>query len=1218
MEKVLRSLIHEKFNLDLRVEIEFLSRRRDLVNKEKQEELIKLLQRQGISGIVPLGPGTNRYAFKLDGFVVKVATDHDGKIDNLKEFKMAKRLYPYVAKTYEVSENGTLLVAEYIQPFESYSEMCKYAEKIREILEKLSSVYLIGDVGITPNNFANWGLRVGTKDPVCLDFAYVYEVSSSLFLCSYCEAHSMLAPNRDFTELHCTNPACGRKYLFEDIRTKIGNDIHNHEIGDLSLEGYKLFGSEVMTELTEERSNYLVKKRAKEKKPKKPVIEDVPFVDNFVMGQPSESIEGGNPDMKINTTTKTPGTTSSGLRIQAVVKSPTINIPQPKQQPTQMIHDMDPIPTPPQHPSAMDVAHQMAQLNTPFVHDATGVDPTIPPKKKVSAVVINKNGDVGTGGSTLAFGGEMSGDNTGVPPVMSYTEPTPPMTDQNQPYATIHEPELEQVPQVTATINKPQATVVEPKSDDAPPVTAEPVTPEPEDTTIPESQDDGQHKFEYGFVSNMRDVVSKLSNHIGREMYHARVYEEVSTSIRDKKMYKETFYTNAQSAVFRSLVKFLGFTERVEPKDNGRGTRHVFLGPLHPNDPKFEATLIFLERLWKDEMLDKYDNQHSKDMLAKYRETYSDYLGIQREWLDDLVSRITSKMPVDIIGARRIAELVAELWCAPVVEEAQSDPEPDPTPTDSDPVPEATANEGPEKIPASYDVNDALNGIFTNPEDSEAMAKIREITNLHDTAIDVYMRKEAIQLFGMKHYNVGLLTDGMSNQVKLIEVNVEFNGTSWTFSRNLDMSSGYMWDMVDNSTDPLWEQTFSDTAEFVLFLAMMDLEAWTESYKNTVAEIIRNNTPQNSQPTIMPAKTNLAFSGVMSPAEAAAQIIRAANEAYDEDDDDGYEEETQGLVVHIYNDDDFDIIKVASMEVFGLVSIPFYTKLDSIKTDTTMPSMIDDRNGMWDWLTHMVPDLIFRTTRPEYFMKINNESLDPEQAKIVILDEEHGTYTMGIYWVRGIFMVDDDDNEEPVEDEEIIAKLNRLICEDIGYGRVSHLKRTMTMEELVKPERYVINHVLKYTSCEDDPEEGDEAMNPESLNAAEAAALSVIMNGSKVLPDGATPEQVEFADNIHKQAFAAVGIPTPEVMESGDAQTGEPAVDGKEEHPKGLEDMSVPAEDEETFGFGGDEQPTVEPQKPALTVEPSAPGTIPVVTKDAPQSTLGKGVFQPIRKQCGR
>ena len=265
MDKLLRSLIHEKFPFDLRVELELLSKRRDITNKDKQEELILLLRKWDIDDIVMLGSGTNRYAFKLDGFVVKFATDADGKIDNWKEFKMAKRLYPHVIKVHEVSDNGTILVCEYIQPFDSYMEMMQYAEEIRKILADLSSMYLIGDVGLSERNFSNWGLRTGTNDPVCLDFAYVYSVSSSLFLCSYCKSNSVLVPTKDYVRLYCSNKACGREYKFEEIRAKIGNDVHRHEIGILGDEGYVLTSSATKVILDPYRSNYMKVEKTVEK-----------------------------------------------------------------------------------------------------------------------------------------------------------------------------------------------------------------------------------------------------------------------------------------------------------------------------------------------------------------------------------------------------------------------------------------------------------------------------------------------------------------------------------------------------------------------------------------------------------------------------------------------------------------------------------------------------------------------------------------------------------------------------------------------------------------------------------------------------------------------------------------------------------------------------------------------------------------------------------------
>lgn len=42
MIKNLRSLILENFNFDLRVELDLLSRRRDINNQEKQDELFNL------------------------------------------------------------------------------------------------------------------------------------------------------------------------------------------------------------------------------------------------------------------------------------------------------------------------------------------------------------------------------------------------------------------------------------------------------------------------------------------------------------------------------------------------------------------------------------------------------------------------------------------------------------------------------------------------------------------------------------------------------------------------------------------------------------------------------------------------------------------------------------------------------------------------------------------------------------------------------------------------------------------------------------------------------------------------------------------------------------------------------------------------------------------------------------------------------------------------
>ena len=291
MTKKLRSLIHERFSPELRLELELLSRRRDIVNQQKQEELILLLREHQINDIVPLGSGTNRYAFKLDGYAIKFATDNDGKIDNFKEFKMAKRLSPHVILIHEISSNGTIMVTEYIQPFSSWDEMIKHETAIRKILTELAAVYLIGDVGLSRDSFKNWGTRIGTNKPVCLDFAYVYAVKSNLFICTECKSNSMIRPDKNFVRLICSNPTCPKKeYKFSDIRAKIGNDVHQHEIGDLTEEGYLLYDSNVDTELTETRSNYLLHKKIEvEKTSEEEIVTDAH--NSFVMPMTIEEIK---------------------------------------------------------------------------------------------------------------------------------------------------------------------------------------------------------------------------------------------------------------------------------------------------------------------------------------------------------------------------------------------------------------------------------------------------------------------------------------------------------------------------------------------------------------------------------------------------------------------------------------------------------------------------------------------------------------------------------------------------------------------------------------------------------------------------------------------------------------------------------------------------------------------------------------------------------------
>lgn len=938
MEKRLRSLVLEKFPFELRVEIELLSRRRDLINKEKHDELMKLLRKYEIDGIVPLGPGTNRYAFKLDGFVVKVATDNDGKIDNLKEFKMAKRLFPYVTKTYEVSENGTLLVAEYIQPFESYREMCMYQDKIKDILEKLSDVYLIGDVGITSKNYSNWGLRVGTEDPVCLDFAYVYEVKSELFICNKCRTGSMLVPTSDFTKLQCSNPACGKYFLFEDIRAKIGNDIHRHEIGDLSEEGYALTESGVLTQLTEERSNYLKRKEVPvESKKEKPKEEYVP--DPFVMEH--------SPRYYLQHEEET---SMSMERIKSVAES--LNRDNPNNVPIlrgRVIRTLE---------------NDTPKSAAPVIQ--ARVIQVIKDNDTRNKPLFNGEGD------DLAFSGtigSMPEEDMTVPPEEPEEVPEPPEDGEH---------------------------VLKGRVIDAP-------TPAPSQSNEPEGI------FNKSFIANAGRAISQISNYAQETILKSELFDDVRSSVKER-LWPETFYKNIQNAIYHSLLTFCHFTYEDVPVEGG-GTKRQYIAPEDIENPDYAETLLFIQRWWMNKKLNDLEDLQS--VMEAYEFIYGDAGGFQREWLDEFKNRLLKKerMKIDAFGVNTIVQKVGEMWCVP------------------EEVPEPHEDNGIEVGGSDDEEDDPLVGAFEVPEPASATV--------------------------------------------------------------LQNPQG---DEDDGDDD---------------------------------------------------------------------------SESDDEDEDDT----PDYLSINIVHEDGIDVVKVSCDDPYGYSSIPLYCNLDEIDPDANLESLADNRNGVWDWLIHMSPDMVFTTRNPDRWLHLaNNGEPYSGQVHMFIIDENGGTYLMGVSIVEGIYEYTDDDQPILNMSDEMLKKINNLICTNIGLSCISHYRRSCTMWDEAMDESYV---ETAFKLQEDDDEDGGE--EDMMLTDAEKAALKVVM-GTDAPAD---EEHTDLKAAAAKMAQNIVSGANPE-------EESEEVVDQgtEEEAPK-------PAE------------PVVE-EKPeeALALEP------------APTATPERkpGVFKPIRR----
>lgn len=236
--KIFRSLIKKYFPLELQLELDKLANNYELNNNEKNEKIEVLLQEYNVPYEM-LGPGTNRTGILIDGYAVKIALDRLGKIDNRREFKYTVRLQPYVVKVYESNRQGLIAVSEYVTIF-SIDDYYDKQTEMRDMLKEISNNFLIGDIGVTSNNYVNWGIR--NDGSICiLDFAYIYALSYKTFGCT-CDDGVLLEYDRDYVNLSC--PACGKKYTFGQIRKRITKVDEEIEIGDITELGYLLKSSE--------------------------------------------------------------------------------------------------------------------------------------------------------------------------------------------------------------------------------------------------------------------------------------------------------------------------------------------------------------------------------------------------------------------------------------------------------------------------------------------------------------------------------------------------------------------------------------------------------------------------------------------------------------------------------------------------------------------------------------------------------------------------------------------------------------------------------------------------------------------------------------------------------------------------------------------------------------------------------------------------------------
>lgn len=212
-----RSRLNE-LPVDLKCQIGELVYQKGMLPSSRKKKCVELLKEYKID-FTEVGTGTNRFIVRYDGFALKIALDKEGVADNIQEWVMGSEL-DNVAYNFEISKGGNFLVEEYVPAFTSYSEMWYYQSTIRKILADWNQRgYLLGDVGICRENYANWGLAPGGI-PKCIDYAYIFPASMDLFKCT-CGSKN-ISPDSNFTSYKCN--ICGTQFEDREIRSKISQE----------------------------------------------------------------------------------------------------------------------------------------------------------------------------------------------------------------------------------------------------------------------------------------------------------------------------------------------------------------------------------------------------------------------------------------------------------------------------------------------------------------------------------------------------------------------------------------------------------------------------------------------------------------------------------------------------------------------------------------------------------------------------------------------------------------------------------------------------------------------------------------------------------------------------------------------------------------------------------------------------------------------------------
>ncbi len=1042
--KRLRSLILEVLPLDLRVKLDLLSRRRDISNREKQAELFNILREFKIDNVTKLGSGTNRYAFRLNGYVVKVATDNDGKIDNFKEFKMAKRLYPNVIKVYEVSSNGTLQISEYIQPFQSFSEMMVYADKIRYILQKLSSVYLIGDVGLSSRNYANWGLRVGSDEPVCLDFAYVYEVKSELFLCTHCKSGSVLIPNKDFTELICPNPGCGHKFLFEDIRRKLGNDLHKQEIGDLTEEGYLLSESQVETTLDPQRSNYLEGKRKKKKE--KEIVEEVEddFVDDFVYDDDKEEIKMKK-DNVIQAIAQSMSEENFNVNGTVLKGVNIVDVTEDYGDDYVVADDDDEWDGYDDDEDEVDVG---SEFNKQVIEDYDDEDDDF---------IIPEAADNG-----LAFSGNVETINDII---------------ENEPSKEpefIFEPDEEAVSEFDVVTNPSEedwiAKACEKNFNKL---------KEESDKSIEAYREKAEAKLAeaQAVAAKVEALVTDVKSAVEAKpvSVEAEVVSEPTQECFNK--LKEESEASIEALCKEKEAKLAELTEAAVAKVDAMVAEAV---PEHAEETKEEVAETVANNTANHQGISPMFMEQINRALSKFSNQIADFA-----YNDELFDKVRNSLVNKRFFAGDFKNTISSVLFRSLCIYLECNEEVIPNGNNKGTHKEwRLSKEDISNEPyyptalfiSRYWFNREMNNATSMEDLMAAYTKQFKGTALQPEFIDGIFRSRLQQKLAAS----SAAYDVICNYIRSLTVQTEPVKEVAPVEETKEEVLEVIGDPVEEAADEVIEAVTYPTEDVPLTVdeivntVMNDLEA--EKQAEPIPEPVEEVTVQEGEEatitTEAPAEENVTIDEMVDAAFGVKDDTTStdddSDDEIDEMYDDDYDEDASSISVLVYHDEYGDIIKIKTEDEYGSNTIPIYADIEKYKSA---------KEGMFNWMKNLVPFIVFKTSEPEKYDGFNDvisEDKSEDLVKFVPIRTDADETIIGVYDFLGFYHVDDEGNMNALIDKTYIGK----ICSVLNLkfpASASYIERTLMMKDMWADENELLEYIKDQWNVDVDDDDEDDA-----------------------------------------------------------------------------------------------------------------------------------------------